>query len=70
MRYARAVPRRQAEGLVAEVYDMITEDFFINGSLSSRSKVPELEAAMWTAGRTVLASRLHQIVEPRKSGKF
>jgi len=51
MRYVHAVPRREAEGLVAEIYDMITEDFFINGSLSSRSKVPPLLAAMWAAGR-------------------
>lgn len=51
MRYVGAVPRRSAEGLVAECYDMITEDFFINGSLTSRSKVPRLLAAMWTAGR-------------------
>lgn len=51
MRYVHAVPRHRAEGLVAEVYDMITEDFFINGSLTSRSRVPTLLAAMWTAGR-------------------
>jgi AhpD family alkylhydroperoxidase len=36
---------------VAQVYDMIEEDFFINGSLTSRSKVPPLLAGIWTAGR-------------------
>src|SRR5215468_1674719 len=51
MRYVHAIPRRKATGLVAEVYNMIEEDFFINGSLTSRSKVPALMAAMWTAGR-------------------
>src|SRR5262245_12546206 len=51
MRYVRAVPRRQATGLVAQIYDMIEEDFFINGSLTSRSKVPALLAGIWTAGR-------------------
>jgi Carboxymuconolactone decarboxylase family len=51
MRYVHATPRRKATGLVAQVYDMIEEDFFINGSLTSRSKVPALLAAMWTAGR-------------------
>ena len=51
MRYIRAIPRRKATGLVAQVYSMIEEDFFINGSLTSRSKVPALMAAMWTAGR-------------------
>ena len=51
MRYVHAIPRRDATGLVAEVYDMIQDDFFINGSLISRSKVPELMAGIWTAGR-------------------
>src|SRR5215813_9815727 len=51
MRYVHAIPRRNATGLVAEVYDMIEDDFFINGSLISRSKVPNLMAAIWTAGR-------------------
>ncbi|GAA0680010.1 hypothetical protein GCM10009104_00300 [Marinobacterium maritimum] len=51
MRYVEAVPRHKATGLVAEVYDMIVEDFFINGSLTSRSRVPSLLAAIWSAGR-------------------
>jgi hypothetical protein len=36
---------------VAQVYEMIEEDFFINGSLISRSKTPGLMAGIWTAGR-------------------
>lgn len=57
MRFVHAVPRRQATGLVAEVYEQIDNDFFINGSLSSRSKVPNLLAAIWAAGReTILVS--------------
>ena len=51
MRYVRAVPRHEASGLVADVYDMIADDFFINGSLTSRSTVPPLLAGIWTAGR-------------------
>jgi AhpD family alkylhydroperoxidase len=51
MRYVSAVPRRKATGLTREVYDMIAEDFFRNGSLTSRSGEPELLAAIWTAGR-------------------
>jgi AhpD family alkylhydroperoxidase len=51
MRYVHAIPRRTATGLVAQVYEMIEEDFFINGSLTSRSKVPRLMAGIWTAGR-------------------
>jgi AhpD family alkylhydroperoxidase len=51
MRYVSAVPTRRAKGLTKAVYDMIREDFFKNGSLTSRSKVPELMAAIWTGGR-------------------
>ncbi len=51
MRYVHSDPRKSATGLVREVYDMIAEDFFINGSLTSRSQVPALLAAIWTVGR-------------------
>ena len=54
MRYVESVPTRDAEGLVKEVYDMISEDFFINGSLTSHSKVPELLAGVWTGGRETM----------------
>ena len=54
MRFVSAVPARQAEGLTKQVYDMIREDFFKNGSLTSRSKVPELMAAIWTGGREAM----------------
>lgn len=54
MRYVTAVPNRKAKGLTKQVYDMIREDFFKNGSLTSRSKVPELMAAIWTAGREAM----------------
>lgn len=40
MRYVHAIPRRKATGVVAQVYNMIEEDFFINGSLTSRRKCP------------------------------
>ena len=51
MRYVEAIPRKEANGLVRRVYDMIAEDFFINGSLTSHSKVPKLLAGVWTGGR-------------------
>lgn len=54
MRYVSAVRTRDARGLTRQVYDMIREDFFRNGSLTSRSKVPELMAAIWTAGREAM----------------
>jgi len=50
-RYVNAVPRSKADGLVARIYDMIAEDFFINGSLTGHSKVPPLLAGVWTGGR-------------------
>lgn len=57
MRYVHSIPRRKATGLVKRVYDMIAEDFFINGSLTSHSKVPELMAGVWLGGReTILVS--------------
>lgn len=54
MRYVTAVPHDQATGLTRRVYEMIREDFFRNGSLTSRSAVPELLAAIWTAGREAM----------------
>jgi AhpD family alkylhydroperoxidase len=57
MRYVTALPVRSSVGLVRRVYDMIAEDFFVNGSLSSHSRVPELFAGTWLGGReTVLVS--------------
>ena len=54
MRYVTAVPVRSAVGLVRRTYEMITEDFFVNGSLSSHSRVPELFAGSWLGGREVV----------------
>lgn len=54
MRYVTAVPTRKASGLVKRVYDQIRRDFFKNGSLTSRSRVPALMAAIWTAGREAM----------------
>ncbi len=54
MRYVTAVSRRHATGLTRRVYDMIDEDFFVNGSLTSRSRVPNLLAAIWTGGRETM----------------
>ena len=54
MRYVTAVPVRSAVGLVRRTYEMITEDFFVNGSLSSHSRVPELFAGSWLGGREIV----------------
>ena len=54
MRYVDAVSSKDAGPLVREIYDQIAEDFFINGSLTSRSKVPGVLAAIWTIGREAI----------------
>lgn len=54
MRFVTAVPRSKATGLTRQVYDMIDDDFFVNGSLTSRSRVPNLLAAIWTGGRETM----------------
>lgn len=54
MRYVKSVPTRKAEGLVKRIYDQVTDDFFINGSITAQSKVPEIMAGMWIGGREVL----------------
>lgn len=46
-------PRGKAAGLV-EVYEMIEGDFFINGSLTSRSKVATLMVGIWTGRESIL----------------
>ncbi|MEW8202653.1 MAG: carboxymuconolactone decarboxylase family protein [Candidatus Thiodiazotropha endolucinida] len=54
MRYVDAVSSKDAGPLVKEIYDQIAEDFFINGSLTSRSKVPGVLAAIWSLGREAI----------------
>ena len=54
MRYVTAIPVRSATGLVRRTYEMIAEDFFVNGSLSSHSRVPELFAGSWLGGREIV----------------
>ena len=54
MRYVDAVPIRKAKGLSRRVFDMIAEDFFVNGSLSSHSQIPSLFAGAWMGGREII----------------
>ena len=65
MRYVDAVPTRQATGLLADLYQQFTEDFFINGSLTSHSAVPELLAGVWAGGRETIiqADQLDQMTK-------
>lgn len=54
MRYVDAVPVKDAAGLSRRVFKMIAEDFFVNGSLSSHSQIPELFAGTWLGGREIV----------------
>lgn len=54
MRYVEAAPRGKANPLAEEVYRQINRDFFVNGSLTSRSKVTNIFAATWMAGRETI----------------
>jgi len=54
MRYVKSVPTRKAKGLARQVYEQVMDDFFINGSITAQSKVPEIMAGMWTGGREIL----------------
>jgi len=70
MRYVTPVPTNRATGLNRSVYDMVADDFFINGTITSHSKVPALMAGMWTGGREVMlvSDRLHHTVKEAMSG--
>lgn len=70
MRYVSPVPMKKAEGLNRRVYDMVADDFFINGTITSHSKVPALMAGMWTGGREVMlvSDRLHHTIKEAMSG--
>lgn len=70
MRYVDAVPTDEATGLNAQVYEMVAEEFFINGSITSHSAVPELMAAMWCGGReaVLVEDRLDRATKEAISG--
>lgn len=54
MRYVDAVPLKKAEGRLKAMYEQINRDFFINGSLTSRSTVENIFAATWVLGRETI----------------
>lgn len=54
MRRVTPVPLAQAKGLVAECYQQIVEEFFLNGALSAHSPNPPLLAGLWTGGREIV----------------
>jgi len=59
MRYVSSVPLNRADGALKAMYEQINRDFFINGSLTSRSRVLDVFAAIWILGReTILVDDL------------
>ena len=59
VKYVRAVPPAEANGLVAAVYAQLTEDFQITAPLVLHSPTPRLLAAVWCVLReTLIAGRI------------
>lgn len=54
IRYVTPVPYSAASGLVAEVYDLVADEFFINGAITTHSVRPPLLAGMWCGGRELV----------------
>jgi len=50
----KTIAFQDARGLVAEVYDQIADEFFMNGALSTHSVRPELLAGIWIGGREIV----------------
>ena len=53
-RYVKPAPYRKATGLVAEIYDQVVDEFFINAPLTTHSICPEVLAGVWMAERELL----------------
>jgi hypothetical protein len=64
-RYVKPAPYRKATGLVAEVYDQVVDEFFINAPLTTHSICPEVLAGVWMAERELLLTD-HQFTREDK----
>lgn len=53
-RYIKPEPYHKAEGLAARVYEQITDEFFINGPMTTLAVYPEMLAGVWMAEREIL----------------
>lgn len=53
-RYIKPEPYHKATGLVASVYEQVTEEFFINGPMTTHAVYPDLLAGVWMAEREIL----------------
>lgn len=54
MRYVESIPEAQSDAFTRRVYAQIRRDFFVNGSLTSRSSVPPVFASTWALGREAI----------------
>lgn len=59
VRYVTPVPYTKADGLVAEVYELVADEFFINGAITTHSVRPQLLAGMWCGGRELVLAQGH-----------
>lgn len=54
IRYVEPISLTDAEGVVAEVYEQVAEEFFINGAITAHSVNPPLLVGMWVGGRELV----------------
>lgn len=59
IRYVTPVPYSEATGLVADVYELVADEFFINGAITTHSVRPPLLAGMWCGGRELVMVHGH-----------
>ncbi len=59
IRYVTPVPYNDATDLVAKVYEIVADEFFINGAITTHSVRPLLLAGMWCGGRELVMAHGH-----------
>jgi len=53
-RYIKPSPYHKATGLIARVYEQVTDEFFINGPITTHAVDPQLLAGVWMAEREIM----------------
>lgn len=64
-RYVKAAPYRKATGLVADIYEQVVDEFFINAPLTTHAICPDVLAGVWMAERELLLTD-HQLTREDK----
>lgn len=54
LRHVEPITVKAATGVVAEVYEQVTDEFFINGAITAHSLNPPLLVGMWIGGRELV----------------